>query len=250
MPTFVAARHIAMMDIVKRRQQPLILLRSQLLPLIQTLEDEGLASFHFERAPLEGVQENLSESLEQTIGFMPEPPHYRWTDFSKALIPTRESIHAALNHLDQNVVRDQGSFDGILGFSEGAVVAAHMLLRKAESQATAGEGEETSGSNTAEALKCAVFLHGLPPVNQDSSDFEAAGNLGGALKVPTCHVIGSKDPTAPRALDLYEMCDERSAQLVQHSKGHYAPYDRRTLDKLEGAMREMIASVDHSEERS
>lgn len=56
------------------------------------------------------------------------------------------------------------------------------------------------------------------------------------IDVPTCHVVGCNDPYIHGAMALFGMCDEDSAMLFDHGKGHTVPRDARTLQELVSAV--------------
>lgn len=52
------------------------------------------------------------------------------------------------------------------------------------------------------------------------------------IDIPTCHIVGCKDPYIHGAMALYDMCDPDSAELFDHGKGHTLPRDERTIGEL------------------
>lgn len=60
------------------------------------------------------------------------------------------------------------------------------------------------------------------------------------IDVPTLHVIGCNDPYILGAMALYNMCDEDTAEIFDHGKGHTVPRDRRTVHELGDAFRRVV----------
>lgn len=56
------------------------------------------------------------------------------------------------------------------------------------------------------------------------------------IDVPTCHIIGCKDPYLDGAMALFSVCDEDSATLFEHGKGHTVPRDTQTIEELVGVL--------------
>lgn len=54
--------------------------------------------------------------------------------------------------------------------------------------------------------------------------------------MPTCHIVGCKDPYIHGAMALYAMCDEDTATLFDHGKGHTVPRDGQTVKELAEAI--------------
>lgn len=60
--------------------------------------------------------------------------------------------------------------------------------------------------------------------------------LENMIDVPTCHIVGCNDPYIQGAMALFGMCDEDTAMLFDHGKGHTVPRDARTLEELSVAV--------------
>lgn len=56
------------------------------------------------------------------------------------------------------------------------------------------------------------------------------------IDIPTCHIVGCNDPYIHGAMALYTMCDEDTAILFDHGKGHTIPRDPRTISELSSAI--------------
>ncbi|KAL8691097.1 MAG: hypothetical protein Q9218_003607 [Villophora microphyllina] len=114
----------------------------------------------------------------------------------------------------QNLVETHtsGPFDGILGFSEGAAAIAGWLFRHL------AEG-------TRLPVKFAVFMSGTPPAHYQKKDVLLADETCERIKIPTTHILGSKDPAYRGSLALYNLCDEESAGIYDHGKTHTVPWD-------------------------
>ncbi|KAJ1830487.1 Ovarian cancer-associated protein 2 [Coemansia sp. RSA 2703] len=108
----------------------------------------------------------------------------------------------------QKVAADEGPFDGVLGFSQGAGMAAVMLAL--------GQKQESGIPR----FKFAVLISGFYPQMQA---FEEA--LGGSrMQVPSLHVLGAADAVVPktRGEELAQRAFE-NAEVHVHEGGHYVP---------------------------
>jgi hypothetical protein len=65
------------------------------------------------------------------------------------------------------------------------------------------------------------------------------------LDVPTLHVIGCDDPFIAGAMTLYNMCDEYTAELFDHGKGHTVPRDAGAVKLLCEAVRRLVGKASH-----
>ena len=90
----------------------------------------------------------------------------------------RQSVRRALDYL-YRIMEEEGPFEGIIGYSEGATVAATLLLD--EQQRLEKEGRTPM-------LKCAIFFAGWPPLTPEADAMVLADESDLVLDVHTCHV--------------------------------------------------------------
>lgn len=64
------------------------------------------------------------------------------------------------------------------------------------------------------------------------------------IDIPTLHIVGCSDPYILGAVALYNMCDEDSAELFDHGKGHTVPRDARTIKELCDAIDRLIVRAE------
>ncbi|KAG5953603.1 hypothetical protein E4U53_004559 [Claviceps sorghi] len=134
------------------------------------------------------------------------------------------AVRKTLNRL-MEILDSDHSITGILGYSEGATVAASLILE--EKRRFEEEGRPRR-------IKNAVFFAGWPPVRliDDAVECLLADECDNLIDIPTCHVVGCNDPYIDGAMALFGMCDEDSATLFDHGKGHTVPRDPRTIQEL------------------
>lgn len=187
-------------------------------PHFRFLEDQGLA--------LRAMTERIREFPDRAT---PE-------DTLRALMNSRG---AAIQHNIDSVLKflyqkmdEEGDVEGIIGYSEGALVAATVLLEDERQAVEDGQPRR---------LKAGVFFAGWPPVDARTGDVLLADERDDLrIRVPTLHVIGSEDPYLAGSKALYNLCDEDTAVLFDHAKGHTLPQDARTIGELGVATREMM----------
>src|SRR5262249_33193907 len=114
-------------------------------------------------------------------------------------------------------VISQGPFDGLVGFSEGASVAATILI------------EDARRNNHDLGLKCAVLFCGMPPVDLNL-DLIGKARLfspevdGVMIHVPTAHIYSLAGKVCPgMGADLARMCYEDTREVFIHNLGHDIP---------------------------
>ena len=140
-----------------------------------------------------------------------------------------------MNYL-ADFLTSEGPFDTVMGFSQGAALAATLILRE----------QESSG---VQPFKCAIFLSGQLPfdcaelmqgdIRQLDPDHDPV-----KLKLPTANFWGANDTlypdTSPR---LSRMCAEGRNVEVTHLAGHGIPSKGDELEKMAAAFRAMLQDV-------
>lgn len=153
-----------------------------------------------------------------------------------------DTITPCLAQLDEYVMAE-GPFDGVMGFSAGAVLAAMYLVEKQKQHQGAGDGNDGCGRFP---FRCAIFL-------SSASNREEMGHVvGGAidddlplpprllLRIPTAHIWGAADRTAPTGgEDLARFCDPALRLTLVHDGGHELPR-REYLTKAVHVIRRTI----------
>lgn len=147
--------------------------------------------------------------------------------------PTGENVKTALNHVIELIDAD-GTIEGVIGYSEGAGIAASLILE---------EEHRRQESGRAPCIKCAVFMAGIPPFHPVTGQYALADEVGQIITIPTCHVVGAEDKFIDGALALYNVCDGDQADLFDHGGGHIIPRDGQTLDELVDTIREMVSAL-------
>ncbi|PTB44903.1 uncharacterized protein TrAFT101_000372 [Trichoderma asperellum] len=142
-----------------------------------------------------------------------------------------ETISRLLQILD-----DDPEIDGILGYSEGATTAATLILEEQRLFREQGRPRH---------IKSAIFFAGWPPVRIVDGRVQTllADEHDVVIDIPTCHVVGCSDPYIHGAVALYGLCDEDTAILFDHGKGHTVPRDEVTVRELSEAIERTFAQV-------
>lgn len=183
-------------------------------------------------------------------------PFYSFYDWdpcapSPPLLTLREAHAYVDDVLQPECNGGLGPFDGIIGFSQGAALAASYLLYQGD----------TSG------LRFAIFICGTRPwdINGerrlDLSDFTKGHNMLSScsdrsghekqrltvssaglrkLGLPTAHIHGKHDEWLEDSRLLFTMCDPRSATVWEHPSGHTIPVDRKNTAVIADVIRAVI----------
>lgn len=156
---------------------------------------------------------------------------------------TPERMAAAVEYV-REIVEDEGPFDGIIGFSQGASVTAAYL---------AAYPETTEA--TALAFSFAIFICAalIPPEIAHGKHLEETigsllNNL--PLPIPSLHIIGNQDTCYGQSVSLMQSCQasalsaksntsklpEGVADVVYFPGGHQVPRDTAMVRKIEKAV--------------
>lgn len=162
-------------------------------------------------------------SNEQRYQWFTYKPNWPVTSYNYDTI--KESMAYVADYISR-----EGPFDGLLGFSQGAIVCATMMLNVPQWPALP---------------TCVqyVILVGCPPINDQTVKplFEAADKQS---LLPSLHVSGMSDTliTPEMSQIVFNYFDPSSAEFYLHKGGHYCPNDSDFRRKL----REFIARVSGS----
>ncbi|KAK9793675.1 putative ef-hand calcium-binding domain protein [Seiridium cardinale] len=225
----------------------------QLGPIVNELESDKSASFHF-------TQGIIEESPPEDIAFwFGTPPHLRFFKYEAGVeplsilnglrdfehdgtpeeamreflgddsAPLREDVQRMLDDL-YRTIKEHGPFYGLIGYSEGATVAATLIVDDLKRR----QAEGLSGSS----FQCAVFFHGWPPLSTEGkSTLLLSDEVGELITIPTFHVVGASDPYLVGSMALYSVCDSNTAEMFDHGMGHMVPRESVTVKELSDRLR-------------
>lgn len=91
---------------------------------------------------------------------------------------THHSTDNALKYL-LKIMKERGPFEGIIGYSEGATVAATLLLH---------EQRRFQKEGIAPMFKYAIFFAGWPPVDPTTHAMILSDETDEVIEIPTCHI--------------------------------------------------------------
>lgn len=114
---------------------------------------------------------------------------------------------------------EHGGFDGVLGFSQGAVFA-HLVCAAACGWETGVEGVEGISG-----LKFGIMVAGFPTRDAGMQGMLERDMKEGGVKIPSLHVWGRGDTLVPPEGSemLSELFEAGSRECVVHDGGHVVP---------------------------
>lgn len=194
---------------------------------------------------------------EDTVEDEEEPEAYGWwTRKDKAendKVPIEgegfvyEGMDTGLDKVAQ-VLKDEGPFDGVIGFSQGGAAAGMVasLLepgRKEAFEKAAAKGAmpfpKSFANDVHPPLKFAVSYSGFAPAQNPL--YEPFYNP--KIKTPMLHFLGSVDTVVEeaRSLRLAHACEQQEGRIVYHPGGHFLPSSQKQyVAALVGFIRQVL----------
>ncbi|PQE25647.1 serine hydrolase FSH protein [Rutstroemia sp. NJR-2017a BBW] len=136
-----------------------------------------------------------------------------------------DSILRALSQLS-HFISEEGPFDGVIGFSQGATLLATYLVLVNKQQPEAPV-----------PFRCAIFLSATRPFDTQALTtgqlkyVEQTAEAEPLIRLPTTHIWGVKDiENRDDSEQLSMLCDEAQREEVKHDGGHEIPGARAQSD--------------------
>ena len=159
--------------------------------------------------------------------FFPDDPKRQWFERIEHL----ESGGVRYVGLDKGfaevsrALREDGPFDGVLGFSQGAGMSLYTIAKQ--------QRGELLPAGLPSKLKFAVIIAGFRP-----RDLENRALFEGVdLDTPTCHIWGEHDVLKYKSEECTRSC--RDPLVLRHGSGHKVPkVDTFEANRLRAFIRE------------
>jgi pimeloyl-ACP methyl ester carboxylesterase len=203
---------------------PNFLTRSpSLAPLFRAFASHDEVEFHCVNAPNE--VEEAPRVAEYYCG-----PYLGWLTFPKGhannAIP-RASLEFAMEFIAE-VVKEEGPFNGILGFSQGANVAFYYLLHQLRTRPF---------DPPFVPFACAIFLSASGSEKDYRALMDSIEDIGRQITIPTLHIYGKEDVNSGAAMAMHQYCAGGEPELILHPKGHVIPGDVESVQLIVRAIR-------------
>ena len=163
--------------------------------------------------PAPGVERLQSTPLQSTDS--EDTGFYMYLD-----VRSVDSIKSALEDL-ADYVETAGPFDGVMAFSQGAGLAAGLMIQQAQKNPTTYLFRPI--------FKCAIFFSGGIPGDPSSLERGALRLMSGeqdgeVIQVPTVHIWGNKDTQYPEfGPVLAGLSSEANREITIWDGGHEVP---------------------------
>ena len=125
----------------------------------------------------------------------------------------------------------EGPFDAVMGFSQGASIAATFIVKMSSEASTLIDS----------AFRCAIFI-----CAGDAWDSHGGGTVlradvvGEVIRIPTVHIIGFKDQMYESSVGLSRLCDGQCREVFDHGGGHEVPRAAKATTRMAQVIKTVI----------
>ena len=116
----------------------------------------------------------------------------------------------------EEYIAAEGPFDGVIGFSQGASLAALHIIR-------ATQGRTECPFRCAIFFSCSGLYDPTALVEKGEAEKLEPDLQRPLIRIPTVHVWGRSDPVKAESVLLGQLCDERLRTIFTHEGGHEVP---------------------------
>ncbi|KAJ5729752.1 uncharacterized protein N7483_004260 [Penicillium malachiteum] len=141
------------------------------------------------------------------------------------------TVGEAIEHT-QRFIEEQGPFDAVMGFSQGAALAAAMIIEHAKTH----PGQPP-------LFRAAVFLCGASPWESSGLMLIHPTPDTYPINIPTANVVGRQDPIYEASMKLYGLCEPSKAMLYDHGSRHMIPFDMKHTEGMIKVIEDTIAKA-------
>lgn len=171
---------------------------------------------------------SLADSTHLEIAHLfPSQDQYYSYVVSEAHIDTFSLLHDLQEHVSSN-----GPFDALMGFSQGAILAATFLAQRYHVTPTSFSPD----------IKFAVFFCGgeARGLRDGVAARLSVGLDGAVIDIPTVHIIGKKDTEYVAGIELSQLCKQEQREVLEFDGGHEVPMGRKVVSEMTAAVERVI----------
>ncbi|KAL5777313.1 hypothetical protein ACOSP7_010239 [Xanthoceras sorbifolium] len=155
-----------------------------------------------------------------------DPPYYEWFQFNKEFTEYT-NFDECLTYIEDYMIK-HGPFDGLLGFSQGAILSAGLPGLQAKGVAL----------KKVPKIKLLIIIGGA----MFKSPSVAENAYSSPIQCPSLHFIGETDFLKPYGLELLKSCVD--PVIISHPKGHTIPrIDDKSLPTVLSFIERISADV-------
>ncbi|KAF8404674.1 hypothetical protein HHK36_009562 [Tetracentron sinense] len=161
-----------------------------------------------------------------------DPPYYEWFQFDKTFTEYR-NFDEGLAYIEDYMIK-HGPFDGLLGFSQGAILSAALPGLQAKGLAL----------TKVPKIKFLIIIGGARLISPSIAE----NAYSSPIECPSLHFLGETDFLRPRGTILLESFI--TPFVIHHPKGHTIPrLDEKSLEIMLSFIEKIQKILSHEEEK-
>ncbi|KAI5654971.1 hypothetical protein M9H77_32158 [Catharanthus roseus] len=162
-----------------------------------------------------------------------DPPYYEWFQFNKEF-SEYQNFDKCLAYIEECFIK-HGPIDGLLGFSQGAILSA----------ALPGLQQKGIALTKVPKIKFLIIISGAKFRNQSIADKAYSP----PVQCPSVHFLGEMDFLKPHGTELLESF--KDPVVIHHPKGHTIPrFDERNLEMMKSFLEKLQKEVTTSRQEN
>ncbi|XP_021743625.1 dihydrofolate reductase-like [Chenopodium quinoa] len=144
-----------------------------------------------------------------------DPPYYEWFQFNKEFT-TYNNFEECLEYIEELIIK-HGPIDGLMGFSQGAILSAALPGLQAKGLAL----------TKVPKIKFLIIIGGAKLKSESWADKAYSS----PIECPSLHFLGKEDFLRPHGEDLIKSVVD--PYIIHHPKGHTVPrLDEKSLTTM------------------
>jgi predicted esterase len=126
-------------------------------------------------------------------------------------------------------ITEHGPFDAVMGFSQGAALAASLIINHRKKNPT-----------SAPLFRAAVFICGVRPWDGAGMERILPQPDTYPIQIPTANIVGKLDSVYKESVQLFELCEPAQAAFFDHGSKHMVPFDLRNTEEMVRVIEETV----------
>ena len=174
----------------------------------------------------------IETSPEVSISAFWNQPCYRFFHWDPSPTPfALQQVDDAIDFIN-NIIERQGPFDGVIGFSQGSVMALATMLRYAK-----------LNPDDDPLFRFAIFFS-VPYIPE--KDTSGRQEEWGRIRVPSLHICGETDELwfESSKVTAEKNCEKGLTNVIVHKGGHVIPKDKPIVDRVIDAIEDLLDKAD------
>ena len=141
------------------------------------------------------------------------------------------TVLEAFDHTKQ-FIAEEGPFDAVIGFSQGAALAAALLIHQSKTY-----------PDEPPLFRAAVFICSAMPWESSGLEQITPQPDTYPITIPTANIVGKADALYPEGVKLFELCEPTKATFYDHGSKHMVPFDMKNTEEMVRVIEETVAKA-------